>query len=200
MQPPRPSSPVAPVTPTMSRRRALAGLGGGGRGLALAARAFEAPAQEASPPTGAGITAAELAPGVTIEVFAGVPSTRAAGHTLHLIRLVFQPGAEAGAHGHAGTVLFAVASGAWEFTLLAGTARVLRGAAAGATGPAEELTEPGAEVVLNPGDAITYEEDVVHTARGAGDEPAVVLGTLLLTAGEPIAMPADMDMGGTPAT
>ncbi|MEA2531948.1 MAG: hypothetical protein QOG89_3592, partial [Thermomicrobiales bacterium] len=29
--------------------------------------------------------------------------------------------------------------------------------------------------------------------------PAVVLGTLLLTAGAPLLMPADMEMGGTPA-
>ncbi|MEA2585694.1 MAG: hypothetical protein QOF33_3779, partial [Thermomicrobiales bacterium] len=50
-----------------------------------------------------------------------------------------------------------------------------------------------------PGDAIHYEDDVVHTARGAGAEPAVVLGTLLLTAGAPLLMPADMEMGGTPA-
>ena len=76
---------------------------------------------------------------------------------------------------------------------MAGTARVLRGAAGGATGPAEELT-PGAEVILDPGDAIFYEDDVVHTARGAGEEPAVVMGTLLLTTGEPLLMPAHMDM------
>ena len=41
--------------------------------------------------------------------------------------------------------------------------------------------------------------DVVHTARGAGDEPAIVIGTLLLTAGEPLLMPMNgMAMTGTP--
>ena len=54
-------------------------------------------------------------------------------------------------------------------------------------------------MILEPGDAIFYEDDVVHTARGAGDEEAVVLGTLVLTTGEPLLMPADMEMGGTPA-
>src|SRR5215218_3307935 len=51
----------------VSRRAALTGLGAGGLGLALAARAFGAAAQEATPP--AGIAPIELAPGVTAEVF-----------------------------------------------------------------------------------------------------------------------------------
>jgi hypothetical protein len=79
--------------------------------------------------------------------------------------------------------------------LVEGTAHVARGAAAGATGPTEDLTEPGTDVILEPGDAIFYEDDVVHTARGAGEEEAVVFGTLVLTSGEPLLMPADMDMG-----
>ena len=75
----------------------------------------------------------------------------------------------------------------------------MRGAAAGATGPAENVTEPGAEVVLEPGDAIFYEDDVAHTASGAGDEETVVLATLVLTSGEPVLMPVDMEMSATPA-
>ena len=45
-----------------------------------------------------------------------------------------------------------------------------------------------------------YEEDIVHTARGAGDEAAVVLGTLVLTTGEPVLMPVNMDMSATPTS
>jgi hypothetical protein len=60
------------------------------------------------------------------------------------------------------------------------------------------LTEPGTDVVLEPGDEIYYESDVIHTARGAGDTEAVVLGTLVLETGAPLLMPADMQMG-TPA-
>ncbi|MEA2524313.1 MAG: hypothetical protein QOF73_1540 [Thermomicrobiales bacterium] len=183
----------------LSRRAALTGLGAGGLGLALAARAFGAAAQDSTPPAETGITAMELAPGVTAEIFAGVPTARAAGQTLYLARFVFQPGAEIFPHSHPGTVLLGVDSGQFGWTLVSGTAHVLRGAAAGATGPAEDLTAAGDDVVLAPGDAIHYEDDVVHTARGAGAEPAVVLGTLLLTAGAPLLMPADMEMGGTPA-
>ena len=76
----------------------------------------------------------------------------------------------------------------------------MRGAAAGATGPTEDLTEPGTEVILEPGDAIFYEDDVVHTARSTGPEETVIFGTLVLTAGEPLLMPVeDMDDMATEA-
>ena len=185
----------------VSRRVALAGLGAGSIGLGLFGRASGVLAQEATPPPVTGIAVGEMAPGVTRELFAGVPTARAEGHTLYQARFTFQPGAEIFPHSHPGSVLLCVSSGDFGWTLVAGEAHVLRGAAAGATGPTEDLTTPGDDVVLAPGDAIYYEDDVIHTARGAGEEPAVVLGTLLLTAGEPLLMPADMDMpGATPAT
>jgi quercetin dioxygenase-like cupin family protein len=155
-------------------------------------------AQEATPGP---IAVTELAPGVTVEVFAGAPSARAPEQTVYLARFVFQPGAAIFPHNHPGTTVLGVASGSFGWTLLEGTAHVVRGAAAGASGPAEDLTEPGTEVTLEPGDAIYYEDDVVHTARGAGDEETVVLGTLVLTSGEPLLMPAEEMAGmGTEAT
>ena len=153
-------------------------------------------AQEATPGP---ITVTELAPGFTVEVFASVPSDRAPQQTVYLARFVLKPGAEIYPHNHPGTTVLGVASGSLGWTLLEGSAHVVRGAAAGATGPTEDLTEPGTDVILEPGDAIYYEDDVVHTARGAGDEVTVVLGTLVLTSGEPLLMPADMAMG-TPGT
>jgi quercetin dioxygenase-like cupin family protein len=157
-------------------------------------------AQEATPGP---IAVTELAPGFTVEVFAGAPSDRAPDQTVYLARFVIQPGAEIYPHSHPGTVVLGVASGSLGWTLLEGTAHVVRGAAAGATGPTEELAEPGTEVILAPGDAIFYEDDIVHTARGAGDEETVVLGTMVLTSGEPLLMPAEemagMDMAATPA-
>ena len=157
-------------------------------------------AQEATPGP---IAMMELAPGVTVEVFAGAPSDRAPEQTVYLARFVFQPGAEIFPHNHPGTTILGVASGSLGWTLMEGTAHVARGAAAGATGPTEDLTESGTDVILEPGDAIFYEEDVVHTARGAGDEETVVLGTLVLTSGEPLLMPteemANMATEATPA-
>jgi quercetin dioxygenase-like cupin family protein len=155
-------------------------------------------AQEASPAATGPITVIDLAPGVTAEVFAGAPSDRAPGQTVYLARFVFQPGAEIFPHSHPGTTVLGVAEGSFGWTLVEGTAHVVRGAASGGT-QTEVLTEPNKDVVLQPGDAIVYEDDVVHTARGAGDTPAIVFGTLVLTAGAPLLMPMVIPMG-TPAS
>jgi quercetin dioxygenase-like cupin family protein len=141
----------------------------------------------------AGLAQIELAPGVSAEVFAGAPSARAEGQTVYLARFTFDPGSEIFPHSHPGTIVLGVDSGTFGWTLLEGTAHVVRGAGTGGT-DVEDITEPGTEVILNPGDAIFYEDDVVHTARGAGDEPAVVMGTLVLETGQPLLMPADMEM------
>lgn len=183
----------------MRRRAVLSSFVAGALvGPLAAGRVPLALAQDATPAGGAAIAVIELAPGVTAEVFAGAPTARAEGQTLYLARFTFQPGAEIFAHSHPGTTLLGVESGAFGWTLGEGTAHVLRGAAAGATGPAEDLTAVGTEVILNPGDAIFYEDDVVHTARGAGDEPTVIHGTFVLETGQPLLMPAEMEMG-TPA-
>jgi hypothetical protein len=103
-------------------------------------------------------------------------------------------------HSHPGTTVLGVLSGSFGWTLKAGTAHVIRGAGAGAAGPAEDLTKPGTDVILKPGDAIFYESDVVHTARGDGNTAAVILGSLVLKAGvPPLLMPSDMKMD-KPAT
>ena len=112
---------------------------------------------------------------------------------LYLARFVFEPGSEIFPHNLPGTAVLGVESGTWGWTLLEGTAHVVRGAAAGNT-EVEDITEPGIEVLLEVGDAIYYEEDVVHTAGGAGDDETVVWASGVLTAGEPLLMPVDMEM------
>ncbi|HEV2129158.1 MAG TPA: hypothetical protein VGR22_11110 [Thermomicrobiales bacterium] len=145
-------------------------------------------AQEATPEAGGtdAIAVVDLAPGITAEVFSGVPTDLAPGQTLYTVRFVFQPGSEIFAHGHPGTTSLVVESGTFGWTLRKGTAHVVRGAASGELTGTEEVTEPGTEVILNPGDAIYYEDDVIHTARGAGDAPTVILGSMLLESGAPL--------------
>ncbi len=183
------------LTP-VSRRSALAGLGLAGICLASSARSGLFAAHQATPPAGTGIATMEIVPGITRELFAAVPTARAEGHTLYQARFTFNPGAEIFPHGHPGSVLLSVSSGTFGWTLFEGVAHVVRGPASGVPETPEDFSMPGDDVILYPGDAIYYEDDVVHTARGAGDEPAIVLGALLLTAGEPFLMPADMEMGG----
>src|SRR6187397_394344 len=102
-------------------------------------------AQVAVPPAGV-----ELAPGVYAEVLAGVPSNRAEGQTLYSARFTFEPGQAIFPHGHPGTTLLVVDSGRFGWTLVQGTAYVIRGAASGATEPTETLLDPGADVILEP--------------------------------------------------
>lgn len=151
-------------------------------------------AQDATPAAASPITVNELAPGVTAEVFAAAPSLLAPGKTVYTARFVFQPGASIFPHSHPGTTVLSVVSGEFGWTLVKGTAHVVRGSAGPNPSPVEDLTVAGQDVVLEPGDAIYYEDDVVHTARGAGSEPAVVAGTLILEAGAPLLMPANTDM------
>jgi hypothetical protein len=54
-------------------------------------------------------------------------------------------------------------------------------------------------VILEVGDAIYYDEDVVHTARGASAEPVVINSSQLLTAGAPRMMSDHMEMATPPA-
>jgi quercetin dioxygenase-like cupin family protein len=164
-----------------------------GAGFMLTGASTVSGAQEAAA-AAAPISVNVLAPGVTAEVVAASPSALAPGQTVYVARFVFQPGAAIFPHNHPGTTVLGVVSGSFGWTLKAGIAHVIRGAGAGATGPVEDLTEPGTDVILKPGDAIFYETDVVHTARGAGDTEAVVLGSLVLKAGAPLLMPADMKM------
>jgi quercetin dioxygenase-like cupin family protein len=155
-------------------------------------------AQDAATPA---VSQVELAPGFVAEVFAGAPSERAPGQTVYIARFTIQPGSSIFPHGHPGTTVLSVDTGSFGWTLLEGTAHVVRGAGSGGTA-IEDITEPDTEVILEPGDAIYYEDDVIHTARNAGDDVAVVLGTLVLEAGQPLLMTpeqmAGMEMGGTP--
>jgi quercetin dioxygenase-like cupin family protein len=162
-------------------------------GAVMLSFAGNAVAQDATPPAGP-IAQMELAPGFAAEVLAAAPSALAPGQTVYIARFIIQPGAAIFEHGHPGTTVLSVVEGTFGWTLDTGTAYVVRGAASGAPSAPEVITEPGTEVILEVGDAIYYESDVTHTARGAGDTPTVVLGTLVLETGAPLLMPAGMDM------
>ena len=159
--------------------------------VALAFMPASLAAQDATPAASDTIAVIDLAAGVTAEIFIGAPTALAPGQMLYTGRFVFQPGSELFAHSHPGTTSIGVESGTLGWTLLEGTVYVVRGAASGAPAETEVVTEPGTEVTLNPGDALYYEDDVVHTARGAGDEPAVILGSLLLESDQPLLTPSD---------
>jgi hypothetical protein len=153
-------------------------------------------AQDATPAPA--VTRVEASPGFFVETFAVAPSARAPGQTVYVTRATVLPGTEVAPHRHPGTTVLAVESGRFGWTLVEGTAHLVRGAGTSGT-TVEDVTTPNTELILEPGDAMYYDDDVVHTARGASDEPTILMGTFILETGQPFTIPVDIDMSATPA-
>jgi len=131
---------------------------------------------------------------VGAQVLGNAAPETATGQSLVLVRIVFGldgGGGSIGLHTHPGTLVASVESGTLGFTLAEdqgmegmGEMSVMRAAPAGTPAAAEPLT-PGQEVELAPGDWFV-ETGMVHTARSIGDEPATVLLSGLIEAGQPL--------------
>ena len=135
----------------------------------------------------------EAIPGIEVEFLNEGRSTQAPGQSLVLYRTTFHPRAELPAHIHPGTTVSTVESGTFSWTLQAGTVTVTR-----TGGQREQITEPGTELVLHPGEGLAYNADVIHTAHAVGNEPAVVLFTSLFTTRQPLLTVTNEQ--GTPVT
>lgn len=158
-------------------------------------------AQEATPAAGPNLTIGQLAPlGESFEVIPGVDvellnegeTAAAPGQSLVLYRVTFR-GGEVPSHTHPGATVLVVESGTFSWTLQQGTVRVTRPGQ-----EPEEVTESGTELVLNPGEGLSYNAEVVHTARAAGDEEASVLVSSLFETGQPFVTITDDH--GTPTS
>lgn len=115
----------------------------------------------------------------------GMTPVNDGAQNLVLARVIFEQGGSIMAHTHPGTLVATVESGVFGFTHLGdGEMTVTRAA----TADGEAVTEPmphGEEVVLNPGDGFV-ETGMIHTGSSIGDEPATVLLTGLIEAGQPL--------------
>jgi quercetin dioxygenase-like cupin family protein len=145
-----------------------------------------APAAQDATPDG------EEAP-ITLESLGSVPAADAPGKQLVLLRVTVAPDGVVPSHVHPGQIVVAVESGTLAYAVLGGEGEVLRGGAG--TPTAGEAIAPGEEVVLGPGDWFVEDPAVVHTARNAGDEPAVLLISGLVAADEPFLQPTEVDTG-----
>jgi hypothetical protein len=172
----RDPAPAQPGHP--SRRAALAGAAA--LAAALAARG-RAAAQDATPAAG------EIA---VQALGAGLPAATP-GRRLILARMTFPAGSSLPPHTHPGPVVAYVESGTFGFTPVAGEASTVTRAAAPDT---PEVPTVGAESVLEAGDALFHDEEVVGIDRAVGDEPAVLLLAVLF---DP-AMPLYHLVAGTP--
>lgn len=122
---------------------------------------------------------------VSAQVLGNAAPEAATGQSLVLARIIFGPGGSIGPHTHPGTLVVSVESGTLGFTLAEeGEMPVMRAAPAG-TPAAAEPVRSGQEVELAPGDWFV-EMGMVHTARSVGDEPAAVVLSGLIEAGQPL--------------
>ncbi|MDQ3655392.1 MAG: hypothetical protein M3457_09960 [Chloroflexota bacterium] len=109
-------------------------------------------------------------------------------------RVIFAPGGGITEHTHPGTLVLTVESGTFGFTHMSEGEMVVTRAA---TADGEAVTEPlvhGEEMAVNPGDWLV-ETGMIHTGASIGDEPATVLLTGLIEAGQPLTICVDE---GTP--
>jgi hypothetical protein len=112
----------------------------------------------------------------------------APGMVLELGRLTWEPGFTIEMHTHPATDAIYVLSGSVAWSIENGTAEVKRAMIDGTPGPTEVL-QPGGEVVLEAGDAITFDyakTDMLHAARVVGDAPVVMLLATIYDPSKPL--------------
>jgi oxalate decarboxylase/phosphoglucose isomerase-like protein (cupin superfamily) len=126
---------------------------------------------------------------VTREVLAQTAPANAPGQEMYLVRVVIPAGAGIPTHYHPGTQLAQVQRGTLTYTIIEGTATVLRGDGDGEPVP-EEVTGP-ATVRLGPKDGVIETSSLVHEAANNGKKPVTILLSALLTAGEPLSIPVE---------
>ena len=153
-------------------------------------------AQQATPAEG---TPAGGAPtGVTVEVLGRGASAVVPDRELLLRRRTFAPGASTTPNPADGPVVLAVESGTVGFTVVEGAAQLTRVAAAGTPGPTEAVAA-GTEAILAVGDAVFYDEGVVHVVRNPGDGVAMTVEARLPRAAEALTEATPTASGeGTP--
>lgn len=147
-------------------------------------------AQEGSPEAGAPM--ADPFAGVTLEPLGSIAPSVAADHGLSFIRITMEPGAIIPAHQHPGAVVLFIEEGTFGSTFSGGEGEITRVGQPGTPGPVETVAA-GDALTMQPGDVLTY-EGAVHTMENPGDEPLVLLATVLLAADQPAFIFA-MDMG-----
>jgi hypothetical protein len=155
----------------LSRRAALRG-GAAALAAALAARSLAA-AQPATP------AAEEI---VVESLGAGLPAGTP-GQQLILARMTFPAGFILPAHTHPGPVVAFVESGTFGFTSLAGETRTVT---RGANPDTPEVPPLDSEVLLAAGDSLFHDEDWVGIDHAVGDEPCVLLLSVLFDPTQPL--------------
>lgn len=113
------------------------------------------------------------------DTLAIVDVSTGSAHRLVLVRFTLEPGDSIRAHSHSGPAVVSVISGTLQAELIRGIATVNRDGV-------EELADIGESVLLLDGDSITYDSNAGAAIKNGGDEPLVLVASLLLKPYEPL--------------
>ena len=138
---------------------------------------------------GAGETGGDIVE-VTREILGQTAPEQASGHELYLVRVTVPAGALLAPHTHPGTQVARIERGTLTYTIISGTATVVRAGADGEAGETEEVSGP-ATVRLRKGDTVIEPEGMVHEAANRGERKVIIVLTALLTEGAPLSEPAE---------
>jgi quercetin dioxygenase-like cupin family protein len=123
----------------------------------------------------------------------GIPGTTP-GQIMRLARFTLPPGSSVASHQHPGAELAYIQEGRVGMRLYSGEAFIRR--AGSSTDEPMPLNE---DVIFEAGDQLFGPEPFVHDLWNAGNEPAVILVTVLLDeTQEPVIFLADTPIAGTP--
>ena len=172
------------LTESASRRTALRGLGGLAALLAVVGSHRRSHAQEASPTPA-------YAPGVHATILGRKEAVAAPGYYLQLTHILFDPGSSVPPHSHPGDTVTYQLAGAHAFTVLAGTATLVRAGTAppAADEPVGEAMALNQEYLIETGDVLLFDAETVHVGANPTDEPAVLFEAQLRAVGQPLTLP-----------
>jgi quercetin dioxygenase-like cupin family protein len=122
--------------------------------------------------------------GLTSVVLARMSPPVAPDQELQLVRVDVATGATVSAHTHPGSIVLCIESGSPTFGVVQGTVTMTQEATVATPDAATDLTA-GDEIVLQPGDCLTFDAtQTVHTLYNPG-APAVIWQAHLYAAGAP---------------
>jgi quercetin dioxygenase-like cupin family protein len=133
--------------------------------------------QEASPPVNA------YTQSVTREVLASGYPNDAQGRILELVRYTIPPGANIRPHIHPGMQIERVEFGTLTYTVVKGSAKILR------ANRTEEILQAGQTTLLKVGDSLIEPGGMVHYGKNESASVVILLSASLFNAKQPKAIP-----------
>jgi quercetin dioxygenase-like cupin family protein len=138
---------------------------------------------------GAGETGGDVVE-VTREILGQTAPEQASGYELYLVRVTVPVDASLAPHTHPGTQMARIERGTLTYTIISGTATVIRAGEDGEPGETKKVSGP-TTITLRKGDTVIEAEGMVHEAANRGERKVIIVLTALLTEGAPLSEPVE---------